>query len=130
MWKRGERARRAREPLPLELCDQCGATFPQDEAERGWVPDSSSVHPTNDWFDGLRRVTACSDAHLAAVREEYRRRDFVPEELWAAKIDRALGTGGQVTTLEELGRRTGLHEPEIRRAVAWHNARRRRQPPP
>ncbi|MFJ3245218.1 hypothetical protein ACIP6V_14855 [Streptomyces sp. NPDC088770] len=130
MWKRGRRVRRPGEPLPLELCDLCGATFPQDDAVRGWVPDSSCVHPTNDWFDGMRRVTACGDAHFAAVQDEYRHRDFVPEELWAAKIVRAFGAGTQVTTLEELGRRTGLHEPEIRRAVAWHNAHRRRQTPP
>ncbi|MFF4761742.1 hypothetical protein [Streptomyces sp. NPDC001292] len=126
MWKRGKRGRPC-EPLPLELCDLCGATFPEDEAVRGYVPDSSCVHPTNDWFDGLRRVTACGAAHFAVVRDEYRRRDFVPEELWAAKIDRALTGGTPVMTLEELGRRTGLHEPEIRRAVAWHNARRRQQ---
>ncbi|MEU6476430.1 hypothetical protein ABZ858_05975 [Streptomyces sp. NPDC047017] len=120
MWKRKKRARSA-EPLPLELCDLCARTFPADEAVREYVPDSSAVHPTRDWFDGLRPVTACCEAHLAAVRDRYRLRPFVQEELWAAKIDRALATGTHVLTMVQLGCRTGLHEPEIRRAIAWHN---------
>lgn len=121
MWKRKKHVQPA-EPLPLELCDLCARTFPEDEAVRGYVPDSSSVHPTQDWFDGLRLVTACSDAHFAVIWDRYRLRPFVQEELWAAKIDRALTGGTPVLTLEELGCRTGLHEPEIRRAIAWHNA--------
>jgi hypothetical protein len=122
MWKRRKRVRSAR-PLPLELCDLCALTFPADMAVRGYVPDSSAVHPTRDWFDGLRLVTACSDAHFAVIRDGYRQRPFVPEELWAAKIDRALTGGTPALSLGELGCRTGLHEPEIRRAIAWHNAR-------
>jgi hypothetical protein len=94
---------------------------------RGYVPDSSCVHPANDWFDGLRLVTACGQAHFDVVRDEYRLRPFVAEELWAAKITRAMTAGPPVLTLEELGRRTGLHEPQIRRAVAWHNERGRRR---
>ncbi|MYR56668.1 hypothetical protein GTY54_10630 [Streptomyces sp. SID625] len=136
MWKRrkgtgnargtrgGRSRRRARppEPVALELCDLCALTFPACEAVRGRVPDSSAVHPTDDWFDGLRLVTACSEAHLDGVRERYRHRPFVQEELWAAKIERALSGGTPVLTMERLGCRTGLHEPEIRRAIAWHNA--------
>ncbi|MFF8595066.1 hypothetical protein ACF061_27170 [Streptomyces sp. NPDC015220] len=125
MWKRRTRSRgrrgRPAEPSPLELCDLCAAAFPADEAVRGYVADSSAVHPTDEWIDGLRPVTACCDAHFALVQDSYRRRPFVPEEFWAAKIDRALTGGTPVLTMEQLGCRTGLHEPEIRRAIAWHN---------
>lgn len=125
MWKRRKHARRSG-TLPLELCDLCARTFPADEAVSGYVPDSSSAHPTDDWCDGLRRVTACGEAHLDAIRETYRRRPFVQEELWAAKITRVLTSGPPVLTMERLACRTGLHEPDIRRAIAWHNERRRR----
>jgi hypothetical protein len=107
----------------VELCDACAATFPRDKAVRGYVPDSSFAHPTNDWFDGVRTITACSDAHVEAIRELYERRPFVEEELWAAKINRALTTGPPTLTLEQLGRRTGLDERRIRRAIVWHNER-------
>lgn len=112
------------EASPLELCDLCAAVFPVEEAVRGHAPDSSSVHATCDWFDGLRRITACCEDHLRDLREEYRRRPFVEEELWAAKIHQVLTTGPPTLTLLQLACRTGLHEPEIRRAIAWHNNRR------
>lgn len=92
---------------------------------RGYVADSSSVHPVNDWFDGLRLLTACGPEHLESLRAEYKRRPFVDEELWAAKMTRALTSGPPVLTLEQLACRTGLYEPEIRRAMAWRNARPR-----
>ncbi|ELS50924.1 hypothetical protein [Streptomyces viridochromogenes] len=130
MWKRGKGARPARRATPLELCDLCAAAFPEDEAVRGYVPDSSAVHPTNDWFDGLRRVTACGDAHFVVLRDTYRRRPFVEEELWAAKITRVLTSGPPVATMEQLGCRTGLYESEIRRAMAWHNEERRQRGQP
>ncbi|MGV9245815.1 hypothetical protein [Streptomyces sp. NPDC003710] len=126
MRKRKKGAPRA-EAFPVELCDLCAATFPGGDAVRGYVPDSSSAQTGDDWFDGLRLVTACSEAHFQAVRETYRHRPFVVEELWAAKITRALTTGPPVLSLVELACRTGLQEPEIRRAVAWHNERLRRQ---
>ncbi|MBV7697831.1 hypothetical protein [Streptomyces sp. TRM70350] len=125
MWKRRKAARSPREDR-VELCDVCAAVFPASEAVSGYVPDSSSTHETNDWFDGLRRVTACCDAHFCAIKEKYRRRPFIEEELWAAKITRVLTSGPPVRTVEQLACRTGLGEPEIRRAVAWHNERRRR----
>ncbi|MFD7686519.1 hypothetical protein [Streptomyces sp. NPDC059781] len=125
MWRRGKHARRS-ETLPLELCDLCGRTFPAGEEVGGHVPDSSSAHPTDTWSDGLRRVTACCEAHLDVLREAYRSRPFVEEELWAAKITRVLTSGPPVLTMVELACRTGLHEPDIRRAIAWHNERRRR----
>lgn len=111
------------EKTRLELCDLCAGTFAESEAVRGYVPDSSSVNASNDWFDGLRLITACSEPHFAIMQEIYRYRPFTDEELWAAKITRALTTGPPVLTIEELGCRTGLHVPEIRRAIAWHNAR-------
>ena len=129
MWKRKNgKTRQSR----LELCDLCVATFQASAAVRGYVPDSSSVSSDNDWYDGLRLITACSRRHFAVIQEIYRHRPFTYEELWAAKITRALTTGPPVLTIEELGCRTGLHEPEIKRAITWHNERlrsRRRHEP-
>ncbi|MFR0354879.1 hypothetical protein [Streptomyces sediminimaris] len=130
MWKRKKKTAKPGPALSLELCDLCGQVFPEQEAVSCHVPDSSAADPGNDWFDGLRRLTACSEAHLEVVRERYLRRPYVEEELWAAKINRVLTTGPCVLTLEQLACRTGLHEPEIRRAVAWHNDHRRRPPEP
>ncbi|MBN0042841.1 hypothetical protein JS756_01670 [Streptomyces actuosus] len=124
-WKRFKGAAQQR-PVPLELCDLCGTAFPEAEAVTADVPDSSCAHPAHDGYDGLRRITACGTEHVEVLREEYLRRPFVQEELWAAKIVRAFGSGPPVRGLEELGRRTGLHGPEIRRAIAWHNERLRR----
>ncbi len=129
MWRRGK-AVRAQAAAPLELCDLCAATFPPSEAVTGYVADSSSAHPTCDWFDGLRRVTACGEPHLAIVRERYRHRPFVREELWAAKVFLALTRGPQVLGWEELGCRTGLDQAELRAAIAWHNERLRHRTDP
>ncbi|MEU2898552.1 hypothetical protein AB0O72_23635 [Streptomyces sp. NPDC088106] len=125
MWKRGKHARRPETSAP-ELCDLCGDTFPAGEAVRGYVADSSSAHPTDERHDGLRRVTACCEAHFGMIREEYGRRPFVDEELWAAKISRVMMSGPPAVPMARLACRTGLHEPDIRRAIAWHNERRRR----
>jgi hypothetical protein len=128
MWKRKKKTAKPWPALPLELCDLCGQVFPEQEAVICHVPDSSAAGPDNDWFDGLRRLTACSEAHLEAVRQRYLKRPYVEEELWAAKIERALTSGPPVLTLEQLACRTGLHAPQIRRAVTWHNHHRRGQP--
>lgn len=94
MWKRkGRKGRRTAKPVPMELCDLCARVFPEDEAVSGYVPDSSAVHATNEWFDGLRLITACSDEHFDEVKAGYTDRPFVDEELWAAKLTRALTTG-------------------------------------
>ncbi|WP_320781514.1 hypothetical protein [Streptomyces sp. CRN 30] len=124
MWKRRKRARRA-STSPLELCDLCGAAFPAEAAVSEYVPDSSSAHATRDRYDGLRLLTACREEHLEELRETYRRRPFVQEELWAAKITRALTAGPPALPLTQLARRTGLHAPDIRRAIEWHNRHRR-----
>ncbi|MGA5036670.1 hypothetical protein [Streptomyces capoamus] len=110
--------------IRLDLCDLCGATFPRDDAVRGYVPDSSSVSRRNDWYDGLRLLTACRADHFAELRETYRRRPYTEEVLWAAKITRALTQGPPALSVVDLQCRTGLHEPEIRRAIAWHNSHR------
>ncbi|MEU7058036.1 hypothetical protein [Streptomyces sp. NPDC046197] len=123
MRKRKKHDAESAAPCPVELCDLCAVSFPKSEAVCGYVPDSSSAHPTNDWFDGLRLVTACGDVHFRAVQERYRHRPFVAEELWAAKIARALSCGPPVLDVVQLACRTGLHETQIRRGVAWHNER-------
>lgn len=85
------------------------------------MPDSSSVSLRNDWFDGLRLITACGTEHFAVLRTTYERRPFAQEELWAAKVNRVLTSGPPALTFVELECRTGLDETEIRRAIAWHN---------
>jgi hypothetical protein len=110
----GERA------LP-ELCDFCGAAIVSGVPLYGYVADSSAVHPQKEWLDGLRAIAACSAEHLAGLRDQYRQRPFVEEELWAGKISRALDRCPQGLTVEELGQRTGLTLSDIRRAIAWHN---------
>ncbi|MFA3879473.1 hypothetical protein ABS735_38530 [Streptomyces sp. MMCC 100] len=124
MWRRRKRPRHP-EVSPVTLCDLCAMVVPVDEAVRAYVPDSSAVHRHRHWFDGLRLLTACGEPHLERLRKEYRRRPFVQEELWAAKIGQVLTDGAPTLTLVQLACRTGLHESEIRRAVAWHNWRRR-----
>ncbi|MFJ8781822.1 hypothetical protein [Streptomyces sp. NPDC102476] len=123
MWRRRKRSQRC-SVSPLTLCDLCAIALPADETVCAYVPDSSAAHPTHDWLDGLRLLTACGEPHLERLREEYRQRPFVQEELWAAKIEQVLTGCPPTLTLVQLACRTGLHEPEIRRAVAWHNQRR------
>ncbi|MBZ6231736.1 hypothetical protein [Streptomyces olivaceus] len=128
MWKRkGRKGRRTERPVPTELCDLCARVFPEDESVSGYVPDSSAVHSTNERFDGLRLVTTCSDDHFDVIKKGYGDRPFVDEELWAAKLTRALTAGPPALSLDQLGSRTGLREPQIRAAIAWHNERLREQ---
>ncbi|MFE3110593.1 hypothetical protein [Kitasatospora indigofera] len=51
------------------------------------VPDSSAV-ATDSRFDGERLLRAWQ--HLARLAVQYQRRPFVPEELWAGQITRAV----------------------------------------
>lgn len=135
MWKRPRRGGHAhRDDIPpVELCDRCGAVFPAGRAVCALVPDSSCAQGRGGRADGLRLLTACGEQHLEELREDYRRRPFVEEELWAAKVTQALSAGPPALTVAEVARRTGLHEPEIHRAVLWHNRRlreAREQPDP
>lgn len=70
MWKR-RKVVGARAAAPLEWCDLCGATFPLSGSVTGYVAGSSSPHPACDWFDGLRRVTACGDPNFDVIGERY-----------------------------------------------------------
>ncbi|MET9160840.1 hypothetical protein ABZX56_24175 [Streptomyces parvulus] len=127
MWKRKGRKDRAPRPVPVELCDLCARVFPQDESVTGYVPDSSAVQAAQERFDGLRLITACSDGHFDVIKEGYTHRPFVEEELWAGKLTRVLAEGPPALSMDQLGCRTGLQEPQIRAAIAWHNERLREQ---
>ncbi|MER7056333.1 MULTISPECIES: hypothetical protein [unclassified Streptomyces] len=128
MWKRKSRkGRRTTKPVPVELCDLCARVFPEDQSVSGYVPDSSAADPTHPWADGLRLITACCDDHFDVVKAGYAHRPFVEEELWAAKLTRTLTAGPTALSMEQLGCRTGLQEPQIRAAIAWHNERMREQ---
>ncbi|CAL9272208.1 MULTISPECIES: hypothetical protein [Streptomyces] len=128
MWKRkGRKGRRAAKPVPVELCDLCARVFPEDRSVRGYVPDSSAARVAHEWCDGLRLITACCDEHFDVIKDGYAHRPFVEEELWAAKLTRALTSGPSELSMDQLGCRTGLQEPQIRAAIAWHNERMREQ---
>ncbi|MFH8974829.1 hypothetical protein [Streptomyces sp. NPDC017890] len=128
MWKRKSRKdRRTAKTVPMELCDLCARVFPENESVTGYVPDSSAAHAIHVWADGLRLITACCDDHFDVVKAGYANRPFVEEELWAAKLTRTLTAGPEALSMEQLGCRTGLQEPQIRAAIAWHNERMREQ---
>ncbi|MCZ4118979.1 hypothetical protein [Streptomyces sp. H39-S7] len=93
----------------------------------GVVPDSSVIHAQSPARDGRRLVVACSPEHLAVLRQEYRNRPYVPEELWAGQIDRALALQPQALTRDDLKAAPGLSHLEIQRALAWKRHRDRRR---
>lgn len=111
------------EPIgPTEICDACGAVIDPNAEFYSFVRDSSVVHRVDPQFDGQRLVVACSRAHLQQVRDEYARRPWVDEELWAGQLDRALTAAGGQSSTEHLAAETGLTPTQIRRAAAWKNA--------
>jgi hypothetical protein len=113
------------EELP-ELCDLCGVTIANGSEVYDLVPDSSVIHAQDPTLDGKRFLTACSPDHLEELREQYRRRPFVNEELWAGKILRALEQHPEGLDQDRLLEATGLNPLQIERAVAWQNERYRR----
>ncbi|MFE2914823.1 hypothetical protein [Kitasatospora indigofera] len=80
---------------------------------------------TDSRFDGERLLRACGEQHLARLAVQYRRRPFVPEELWAGQITRAvrlLGPLDEEEMFERVVEMTGLDEEQLMRAVAWHDS--------
>jgi hypothetical protein len=57
------------------------------------------------------------------LRERYRLRPFVEDELWAGKIRRARRRHPAGLTGEEMAGATGLDARQILRALAWQAAR-------
>lgn len=109
----------------LDLCDQCGRAVDQDDLLSALVPDSSVVDATDPELDGERVLLACSPEHLSALIEEYRRRPFVPEEQWAAKVCRTLLGHDEPVPLDLIAEQSGLSVPEAEAGVEWHNERAR-----
>nr|WP_230211117.1 hypothetical protein [Streptomyces kaniharaensis] len=109
----------------LDLCDHCGQAVVGADLLSALVPDSSALHATDPDLDGKRVLTACSVDHLAALIEEYRRRPFVPEEQWAAKVCRALAGHDEPVPLSTVAQLCGLSERQAQQGVEWHNARAR-----
>lgn len=114
-----------------DICDLCARRLTEG-CRLGVVRDSSAVHARTPARDGRRLIVACSPEHLAALQQEYRARPFVPEELWAGQIDRALAHRPPPPTREALSAATGLGTLEIQRALAWkkHRSRRLREQDP
>ncbi|MCZ4101433.1 MULTISPECIES: hypothetical protein [unclassified Streptomyces] len=115
------------EPAPFpDICDLCGQRIGA-QGRLDLVPDSSAVHARDPGKDGKRLIVVCSPEHLTALRDEYRRRPFVAEELWAGKISRALqGRPEDLIGPDTLSAATGLSAEEIDRAVIWKMERIRR----
>lgn len=109
-----------------ELCDWCGAIVTDGTETYGMVPDSSVVHVSNPMCDGQRLLTACGREHLVALQEQYRRRPFVEEELWAGKIYRAVEHDPEGLSAESLTDATGLSLEQIERCMAWLKVQVRR----
>ncbi|MER7960275.1 hypothetical protein [Streptomyces sp. NPDC096030] len=101
------------------VCDLCRTNIAADQAVYGQVRDSSFAHPTDPQKDGMRRVTACSVDHLADLQQLYRERPFVKEELWEAKIDRAMQQHHFRLSNEQLVEATGLNLLQIEAAARW-----------
>lgn len=112
-----------RSPVPeTDICDLCARRLTEG-CQLGVVPDSSAIHARSPARDGRRLVVACSPEHLAILQQEYRSRPYVPEELWAGQIDRALELRPRPLTRDALSAATGLSPLEIQRALAWKKHR-------
>ncbi|MEV6329254.1 hypothetical protein [Streptomyces sp. NPDC051909] len=64
-------------------------------------------------------MVACGVEHLAELQQLYRERPFVNEELWTAKIDRAIRQNPYGLNNEALAKETGLNLIQIEAAAAW-----------
>jgi hypothetical protein len=109
------------------LCDFCGATISHGSELYALVPDSSAINARDPELDGKRFLTACSRDHLAELQEKYLRKPYVIEELWTGKISRAIQDHPFGLSLKQLAEVTGLSVPQIERAEAWQNQRKRRE---
>ncbi|MGX1759798.1 hypothetical protein ACWIG5_23310 [Streptomyces lydicus] len=104
------------------VCELCGTAIHRTSQVSGRVRDSSWIHPYDSEQDGERLLAACSPGHLDQLRQRYRRRPFVKEELWAGKIDRALRAQPDLDE-EELADVTGLNFIQIEHALTWESER-------
>jgi hypothetical protein len=109
------------EPDPT-LCDLCGEHLTPATQVFSLVPDSSTIHPYNADLDGMRRLAACSPAHLGELQQHYRQRPYIKEELWAGKIARALRLQPDLDE-EELAEVTDLNFLQIERSLTWESER-------
>ncbi|MFF2078630.1 hypothetical protein ACFVXG_28260 [Kitasatospora sp. NPDC058162] len=113
-------------PGTLDLCDLCGRAVDEGDLLGVLVPDSSALHVSDQSLDGKRALTACTVNHLADLIAQYRKRPFVPEELWAGKICRALAEcDGEPVPLSTVAELSGLSVQQAAQGVEWHNARAR-----
>lgn len=106
----------------LGSCDLCGTSIPTAMQVYSLVPDSACIHPYDPDQDGLRRLVACGPEHLGELQQNYRKRPFIKEELWAGKIARALHTQPDLNE-DELAAVTGLNFIQIERSLTWESER-------
>lgn len=104
-------------------CDVCQQAIEDGRQVRAAVPDSSAVYVYDLGNDGQRFVTACSQEHLAVLRERYARRPFVAEELWVGKIARVLDEHADGLRIDRLAEAAGLTVRQVEKALQWQNQR-------
>lgn len=101
------------------FCDLCRASIAPEQALNEQVKDSSFAHPFDPRQDGMRTVTACCADHLAELQRQYGERPYVTEELWVARIDRAMQQHRMGLSNEQLVRETGLTLLQLEAAARW-----------
>jgi hypothetical protein len=105
-------------PQP-DICDLCHQAIATGTGMYAMVPDSSAIHPSDAELDGRRIVSACGPEHLGELQQLYHDRPFVNEELWTAKIDRALAQHPEGLSPLRLAETTGLNLLQVEKAAFW-----------
>jgi hypothetical protein len=104
-----------------ELCDLCAEVVVDGSERYAMAPDSSAVHPSSSALDGMRRLVACSAAHLDELTQQYHVRPYDHDELLAHIVTRAQRRMGHDATLEDLVFITGLTMVQVMRATRWQS---------
>ncbi len=111
---------------PTVVCDECGAAMDAGPQVVAVTPDSSAVDPSHPERDGWRLLVACSEPCLQAREAESLRRPFVPEELWAGKLQRVMQTHPHGALPAQLLQESGLTPVQMRAGCAWLDEQQRR----
>ncbi len=92
------------------------------------LPDSSAVYEAHPKHDGKRMVMVCSAECMRTIKERFRRRPFVPAELWAGRITHVVMAHHGGITPRDLQRETGLTPSQILAGFDWWEAQQQADP--